>query len=204
MSKPLRRLVAAAALIAAPTSAHAHLINTSLGDFYDGLVHPLVALDNVLPWFALAILAAFQGPKNARWLLLTFPAGLLIGALVALKVPQLPLVPFVTLAIIAVVGLAVAATLKLPLPVLVAIGFVMALVGGYQNGQAAAAAADAWLFVLGVTAVGYVFVTLAAGCALAFLSGGGGWRSVALRASGSWVAAVGILALGMQVFVPGA
>ena len=49
---------------------------------------------------------------------------------------------------------------------------------------------------------GYGVVTIATGAAIAFLRVGGSWRLIALRASGSWVAAVGIMVLGLQFLTP--
>ena len=58
------------------------------------------------------------------------------------------------------------------------------------------------LFIAGLAIAGYAFMTLATALVIAFLRGHGGWRQIALRASGSWVAAVGIMTLGLQVFRP--
>ena len=64
-----RWLAATLALVAVPLEAQAHLVNTRLGDFYGGMLHPLTGFEDALPWLALAVLAAFQGPHRARWLL---------------------------------------------------------------------------------------------------------------------------------------
>jgi hypothetical protein len=61
---------------------------------------------------------------------------------------------------------------------------------------------DHLLFIGGMTAIGYMFMTLVIGSMTAFLQGGGGWRKIAARAGGSWVAAIGIMVLGLQLFRP--
>ncbi len=188
--------------MAAPATAHAHLVNTRLGDFYGGMMHPLTGVEDVIPWFAIAILAAFQGPKTARWLVVVFPLGLLAGAAASLVVPALPVTPVLSVAIIAATGLAVAVAIAVPAPVLAGLGAVIALLHGYSNGLAMTGSTDRLLFISGVTAIGYVYVTLVTGLAIWFLQGGGAWRQIALRASGSWVAAVGIMALGLQLRAP--
>ncbi len=185
------------------TTAQAHLVDTRLGDFYGGMLHPLTAFEEILPWLALAILAAFQGPKRARWLLAVFPLGLLAGGILSLVLPNPPFIPAVSVALIAITGLAVAAAVNVPLPVLIGLAAVMGLVHGYQNGRDMTVTTDQLLFVSGVTAIGYAVVTMATAGAIAFLKGAGGWRAIALRASGSWVAAVGILVLGLQFLKPG-
>jgi len=196
------RLVAAVVLLA-PSAAQAHLIDSRLGDFYGGVLHPLTAFEEILPWLALAALAAFQGAARARWLVLVFPLSLLAGcALSQLLNPSF--IPGITLALVAITGLAVAAAVRLPLPGLLGLAAVMGLVHGLQNGRAMTATTDQLLFIAGVTAVGYGVITIATGGAIAFLRGAGGWRPIALRASGSWVAAVGIMVLGLQFLTPGA
>jgi urease accessory protein len=194
------RLALMFALIGAPVDAHAHLVDTRLGDFYGGMLHPLTGLDNALPWLALAILAAFQGAQHARWLLVVFPISLFAGAALSLVVPMLPFLPTLSVASIAIIGLSVAAGVVMPLSLLICLGTVVGLLHGYQNGQAMTDSTDHLLFISGVTAIGYASVTLATGLAISFLRGGAGWRMIALRASGSWIAAVGIMALGLQFF----
>jgi hydrogenase/urease accessory protein HupE len=203
VSKLVYWLAATILLIGAPTAAQAHLVDTRLGDFYGGMLHPLTAFEEILPWLALAILAAFQGPKRARWLLAVFPLGLLAGGILSLVLPNPPFIPALSVALIAITGLAVAAAINVPLPVLIGLAAVMGLVHGYQNGREMTVTTDQLLFISGVTAIGYAVVTMATGSAIAFLKGAGGWRPIALRASGSWVAAVGILVLGLQFLKPG-
>ena len=192
-------LALALLLTAAPSDAHAHLVNTRLGDFYDGVLHPLTGFEDVLPWLALAILAAFQGPSRARWLLVAFPLGLLAGGGLWLAAPKLAFVPAIGAGLIAIVGLAVAAAIVLPLPVTIGLGAIVGLVHGYQNAQAMTVTTDHLLFMSGVAAIGYLSITLIGGAATAFLQGSGGWRAIALRAGGSWVAAIGIMILGLQL-----
>ncbi|WP_170149623.1 HupE/UreJ family protein [Rhodoplanes roseus] len=191
-----------AAVLALPTAAHAHLVDTRLGDFYGGALHPLTELQQILPWIALAALAAFQGARRARWVIAAFPLALLAGGLAALAVPAPPYESLVGIGLVAATGLALAAAARVPLPVLVGLAAVMGLLHGFQNGQGLPASTDRLLFLAGATAIGYVVMTLATGAALAFLRGVGGWRPIALRASGSWVAAVGIMVLGLQFFAP--
>lgn len=197
-----RWLTVAAALFAAPSAAHAHLVNTRLGDFYGGMLHPLTGVEDAVPWLALSILAALQGPRRARWLLAVFPIGLLAGCAISLVLPVMPVPPALSVSLIAITGLAVAAAVAVPLPALIGLGAVIALLHGYHNAQAMTESTDRLLFISGITAIGYVYITLATGLAIAFLQGGGGWRSIVLRASGSWVAAVGIMALGLQLRAP--
>jgi urease accessory protein len=190
-------------IIGMPADAHAHLVNTRLGDFYGGMLHPLSGLEDALAWLALAILAALQGPALARWLIAVFPLGLLVGSALALAVPGLPFMPGLGIALIAIVGVAVATAVTLPPVAFLALGATVALANGYQNGQAMTDATDHLLFIAGLTAVGYAFMTFVTALVIAFVQGHGGWRQIVLRASGSWVAAIGIMTLGLQMVRPG-
>lgn len=199
MRSELRLLLAAGALTCAPTMAQAHLVDTRLGDFYSGALHPLTDLEQVLPWIAFAALAAFQGAQRARWIVLAFPLALLAGGLLSQIAPGLPYTSVAGLLLVAGTGLAVALAAPLPLGALVSAAIVMGVLHGYLNGAAMASTTDRFLFLTGMTASGYAVFTLATGTAIAFLRGVGGWRPIALRAGGSWVAAVGIMVLGLHL-----
>ena len=54
-------LTLAVALAAAPP-AHAHLMNTGFGPFYDGLTHLFLTPEDLLPVVALALLAGCAAP----------------------------------------------------------------------------------------------------------------------------------------------
>jgi len=129
-----RRLAAALALAALPSRADAHLVNTRLGDFYDGALHPLIGFDFVLPWLAFAILAAFQGKERGRWLIGVFPLGLLAGALLSQVAPNLQFLPILNVGAFAIVGLLLAMALILPFRLFIALSVMIALVHGYENG----------------------------------------------------------------------
>jgi urease accessory protein len=194
------RAIAGIALICAlPADAQAHLVNTRLGDFYGGLLHPVTDAQTVALWSILGALAALQGPRTARWLIGIFPIALLAGAALSILTPGHAFVPMINVAFLAALGLMVAAAITIPLPIVIAVGAGIGLLHGYENGAAMTASTDWLLFICGLTAAGYVFVTMAMGLVLAFIEGNVGWRLVALRAGGSWVAAVGIMVLGLEM-----
>ncbi|MFS8035455.1 HupE/UreJ family protein [Xanthobacter sp. AM11] len=203
MKRLVRRIGTVGALalagVCAPTLAQAHLVDTRLGDFYSGALHPLTDFEQVLPWIALAVLAAFQGPERGRWVIVAFPLALLAGGVASQVLPPLPFSSAVGLFFVALMGLAVAVQASVPQPLLILAAVCIGLLHGYQNGEAMVASTDRLLFLSGVTVVGYAFVTLGTGGAIAFLRGAGGWRPIALRAAGSWVSAVGIMVLGLHL-----
>ncbi len=185
-------------LAAGPTTAHAHLVSARFGDFYGGALHPLTALEHVLPWLAMGILAGMQEPKWGRWILLAFPLGLASGTALALVIHDEPLVSTLNIASFVLVGTLVAAAWRLPKPLLIILGVAMGLTHGYENGTAMTAETNKLLFVSGVACVGYVVITLATAATLTFLRGEA-WRQIALRALGSWVTAVGLMLLAFRL-----
>jgi hydrogenase/urease accessory protein HupE len=70
-TKKIALAVALASLFAllSPSVASAHPIK-GVGDFYAGMLHPLTALEFLLPWIALSLFAGQQGRRAA---LLTLP-----------------------------------------------------------------------------------------------------------------------------------
>src|SRR5258706_1645313 len=121
-----RSLITALAILTA-TASQAHLVNSRLGDFYDGALHPMTGFEFALPWVALVILAALQGAVRGRWLILAFPIGLLSGAAISVFLPNLQFVQFVNIAAIAGIGLLVALAKPLATPVFLGLGFLVGL-----------------------------------------------------------------------------
>jgi urease accessory protein len=64
MSGPARAVLLALALW--PSLAEAHLVTTGLGPVYDGLVHFAMTPEDLIPTFALALLAGLRGASHSR------------------------------------------------------------------------------------------------------------------------------------------
>jgi urease accessory protein len=184
-----------AALAWAPPAA-AHTLDNRFGDFYAGVVHPLSALEHAPPFLALALLAGQQGEGAARWLVLAFPLALLVGAVLAATAPPLPAMGILNAASFIVLGLLLAAALRLPLPVLIALGALFGISHGYENGRAMAPDTAVHLFVLGVATVGGLITALVSAATID-LAEAAAWSRVAVRIAGSWIAAIGIMIIGL-------
>jgi hydrogenase/urease accessory protein HupE len=194
----LARLIPGAVLLvtlAGAGPAFAHSLSNRFGDFYGGVLHPATALEHALPIMAAGLLAGQQGEHAARWLVLVFPLALLLGAALGAGAPPLPAMALLNTASFVVLGLLVAAALRLPLPVLIALGAVFGISHGYENGRAVAPDAAVYLFVLGVAAVGGL-VTALVSAAIVDLSDAA-WSRVAVRIAGSWIAAIGLMMIGL-------
>ena len=95
-----------------------------------------------------------------------------------------------------VLGLLLAAAWRMPLALLIALGLLFGLSHGYENGSAMTAAATPYLFAPGVALSGFILTALAGAATLA-LSAGADWPRVAVRIAGSWIAAIGIMMIGL-------
>jgi hydrogenase/urease accessory protein HupE len=179
---------------AAPASAH--MLDNRFGDFYGGVLHPLTALEHALPILAVGLLAGQQGERAARWLVLAFPLALLIGAgLPAVIAAPLPSARLLNAASFVVLGLLVAAGWRLPLTLLIALGAVFGFGHGYENGRAMAPDTAVHLFVLGVASAGGIVTALVSAATLDLAARR--WSRVGVRILGSWIAAIGIMTIGL-------
>lgn len=184
-------LFAVLAVSAAP--AHAHLMNSGFGPFYDGLEHPLMSPEDLLPVAALTLLAALSGARYGRWLLATLPAAWMLGMMAgwALAFPGLP--AWTGAAATALAGVAVAADLRLPLAAVMGLGAAIGMLHGLANGGELPGSAGGLMAIAGTTACLAAIVALLAGQVVSLCAP---WTRLAVRISGSWIAAVGLLMIG--------
>ena len=176
------------------SAAHAHSSAKGVGDFYAGFLHPLTALEHVLPFLALGVLGGQQGQRS-QVALPVFWVALMLGAAAALWLPRVPGVDFANILSAFVFGALIAAALPLPALVYAALALVFGLSHGYANGLAVTASIKPYWFIPGL------------GLAALVVSGYGvvvtdyvlrrkiGWISTAVRVAGSWIAAIGMLVL---------
>jgi urease accessory protein len=176
-------------------SASAHTLDNRFGDFYGGVLHPLTALEHALPILALGLLAGQQGERAARWLVLVFPLALLIGAALAVMTPALPSMRFLNAASFVVLGLLVAAGRRLPLMLLIALGVLFGLSHGYENGRAMGPDTAVHLFVPGIAVAGGLVMALVSAATIDLAART--WARVGVRVVGSWIAAIGIMTIGL-------
>jgi urease accessory protein len=142
------------------------------------------------------LLAGQQGARTARWLLLVFPLALLLGAAFTTLAPALPWVPVVNTASFVLLGALVAGAWRLPLSAMVGLAALFGLSHGYQNGSAMTPRVAAHLFVPGVALIGFMAAAVVSAATLA-ISTRAEWLRIAVRVAGSWIAAIGILMIGV-------
>jgi len=193
--------ITATLLLAQPQAADAHIIASRLGDFYAGALHPLTDLQDLLLWSAMGVLAGSLGAAAGRWLVLVFPIGLLAGLLLGRAFGIAAAGPPVDAAMILLLGLLLAAAARIPTALLCAIGFGLAVVRGAANAGDLAPETDHVLFAAGLACAGYAAITLIMALTLAFRTDdaapAAAWRGIAIRALGGWIAAIGLMMVGL-------
>lgn len=179
-------------LLLLPGQAAAHLVSTRFGELYSGMLHPATSLQHLVPWIALGLLAGLQNAKTARWALLAFPGGTLIGLVVANLFPGIPFVETLNVASFVILGVLVALKIALAPSLFVLLVVLIGLCQGYAN-AAPEFHGFAWLlYAVGVGLAAYLSITLVSGFVHA-LASERSWGNIAVRAAGSWVAAAGAM-----------
>ena len=196
-AKAVRRAPAlAAGALLLPATCHAHLVTTGLGPFYDGVSHFALTPEDFLPALALALLAGQRGSRSGRLALFALPAAWLVGGLVGLALSTISSATALTTASFLALGGLVAAEAKLPPAWVAALAVVVGLLHGYPNGAAMAQARAGALGLTGIVATLFVLVALASAMVVAIRAP---WGRIAVRVSGSWIAAIGLLLLGWSL-----
>jgi hydrogenase/urease accessory protein HupE len=185
-------------VLAAATPAQAHLMNSGFGPFYDGLAHPLISPEDLLPAVAMTLLAGLGGARHGRCVLATLPPAWLVGMAAGWAI-GLPAAPAWLIAVVtAVIGMLVASDARLPLAAVIAAAAALGTLHGYDNGHDLAATTGGLVAIAGIACSLFAIVSLLAGQTAVLRAQ---WARLAVRISGSWIAAVGLLMLGWSVRV---
>jgi hydrogenase/urease accessory protein HupE len=192
----VRAFLLTVGLLAAATPAHAHLMNSGFGPFYDGLAHPLLSPEDLLPALAMILLAGLGGARHGRFVLATLPLAWLAGMAGgwAIGLPGAP--AWLTAVVTALLGALVASDLRLPLMLVVAIAALLGALHGYDNGRDLAATTGALVAIIGIACSLFAITSLIAGQVAVIKAP---WARLAVRISGSWIAAVGMLMFGWSM-----
>jgi urease accessory protein len=195
MSKVRKTIMFAAALGAlAPLPAFAHPMQ-GVGDFYAGMLHPVMTIETVLPLVAFSLLAGQQQRETAIYLLAAFPATLIVGAFLASLLDAPSSLGIVELILTAAFGILVAFARRLPSWLLVALGAVLGISAGWANAGELVGQASRFRFIAGFAVVGLLLLVYGNGLVRNLKWE---WTQIAVRVVGSWIAAVSILVLGLR------
>ena len=193
LAKFCRYSLALSCLSLLPDTAHAHLMSTGFGPFYDGIMHLTMSPDDLLGVLALALLAGLLGASHGRAVLFSLTASWLFGGLIGLQLNQEISLPVVNTLSFLIVGVLVALDRKLPLALVTALSIVLGLFHGFFNGTAMAEAGGGLVALLGIATGTFVITAFAATFVISLRPA---WTRIAVRVAGSWIAAIGLLLLG--------
>ena len=183
-------LAAVAVVLLHPHAAAAHT-NANLGDLYQGLLQPLFHPEFLLAGLAVALWSTQQDGRGAFGTCAGFTAGVLAGSALALLGLAGHATARAPVAVMLLVGPLVAAALRVPLAVGVALGSLAGLVQGYAGTAAELPQiAQPLLWTIGL-ALGVALLGTYANAVVLRLSAF--WMRVAVRIAGSWIAAIGLL-----------
>lgn len=205
MTRAQLALVVALAASAAPRAASAHLVGVEFGDFYAGALHLVMAPESLAALAALAITAAAQPREVARWMLLALPLGLACGVGIAFlarggETSTLTIGVVIALSL-AVPGVLGVAAMKLSVALVAAVAAVIGASLGWVNGLAAVGAPVDWsLYAPGVISAGTVVGTIAIALSVATTTHAD-WAAMIRRVVASWIAAAGVVFLGVTIAV---
>lgn len=189
-----RFLLLVVALLLLPANASAHLVTTGMGPVYDGIGHLLLTPEDLISAVAIAIYAGLRGTETGRWTLLFLPLSWLFGGAAGLMVESAPSFPMPIISFLLLGGL-IAADAYLPKRMVLFIVAAIGTIHGFFNG-AAMVGGPAMLGLLGISSTLFILVALASAVVGSFQAA---WTRIAVRVTGSWIAAVGILMLGWYV-----
>jgi hypothetical protein len=175
----------------------AHLMNTGLGPFYDGLAHFFTTPEDLLPVLALSILAGLRGAPGGRAALFVLPPAWILGGAVGRAFTPHWIWPVASAALTVLVGALAAADRPISARWIGGLAAVLGLWHGAWNGiELARAGAAALGNLIGVATAAFVVVAIVA----AFTSTVRvAWGRIAVRVGGSWIAAAGLFMLGWSL-----
>lgn len=190
----LTRFLALAAF-ALPVLAHAHPGHDGhelTWDFAGGASHPLLGLDHLIAMVAVGLWAAQLGGRS-RWLLpVAFVGFMVLGALAGHAGQTFPGVEQAIAASILVLGLLIAATVRLPLAAGMAVVGGFALFHGVAHGAEMPATAGGLAYGLGFAVTTALLHAIGLGVGSAIKE-----RQQAVRIAGGAVALAGALAFAL-------
>ena len=192
-----RRGFFAAALVTLPGGAVAHSPMPGIGDFYGGILHPILVLPHML---VLLVFGLLVGQRGVRAMQITYPPfmlAMIVGLFLAGFQRQLTLPYEIILLLLALVcGLLVAAQRPPPELMLAVLGVALALLIGMDSGVADRDRRETFAALLGCWLGATLVLIVVAGMAeMANQS----WQRIVLRVIGSWTAASGALVLALAL-----
>jgi urease accessory protein len=194
-------LGAAGILIAVPATAAAHDLSMRYGAFLGAAAHVLTEADHLAAFAAIGLLAGQHAGRPRTAALAAFALALLLGLAGPLAAPALRGLESVegvfSAATLLLTGALVAGARPLPMWLVAAVGIAVGGVQGLANGLAIEDGARAAASLLGAASAALLIAAI--GTAIAPITSTNAPARIAVRVVGSWVAAMGLLLLGLAV-----
>ncbi len=127
-----KSLIAAFGLLIWPSYASAHLVTTGLGPVYDGIGHLVMTPEDLIPALAIALFAGLRGAVPGRRALFVLPLAWFAGGLLGVAIECMSALPLPAVSFV-ILGVLIAADLKLTPKWFTAIVFVVGFVHGVLN-----------------------------------------------------------------------
>ncbi len=168
-----------------------------IGDFYGGILHPVLVLPHMLVLLVFALLVGQRGVRAMQFTYPSFMLAMIVGLFFAGFQRQLALPYEIILLLVALVcGLLVAAQRPPPELMLAVLGIAVALLIGMDSGVPDRGRRETFAALFGCWLGATLVLIVVAGIAeLAHRS----WQRVVLRVIGSWTAASGALVLALAL-----
>ena len=179
-----------------PASAHGAI--PGAGDFYNGMLHPLLDPTYLLAFISLGLLIGQHAPISGQFALPTFALAL-IAALAAPPIMPAPFPQPVVLGLVLVAGLLVAISLDIGAYVPSLFGAVFGGLIGINSKLDAILEGLSWQFLAG-SALGACIAVVLLGGLIAALDQP--WQRIGVRVLGSWTAASAFLVIALAVASP--
>lgn len=135
---------------ALPSFAYAHTGVGEAGGFMHGLMHPVGGLDHVCAMLAVGLWAAQMGGRSVWAVPLTFVGVMALGSALGTQGIALPFVESGIALSVLLLGVLIAAAVRLPLWLSSSMAGAFALWHGHAHGAEIPAAASAMAYVLGL------------------------------------------------------
>lgn len=174
-------------------SAEAHLVQTGFGTFYDGVVHLVITPTDLMVVLGFGLLAGLGGKALARGVLLILPAAWAAGGVVGMTWPVDIALAWLTTLTFGLVGIMIAANVRLPVPAGVALAALAGGLHGFVNGATMAPGGADGLALTGVAVLAFTLVTLLSAIVASLRAP---WMRVVVRVAGSWMTAIAMLMIG--------
>jgi hydrogenase/urease accessory protein HupE len=147
--------------------------------------------EDLVPALAIALFAGLRGAAPGRRALFVLPLAWFVGGILGVVIEDLPTFPAAGISFV-VLGVLVAADLKLSPKWFTAIVIVVGLVHGVLNGVALKEGAGI-LGLIGIMASLFVILAIVSAFIVSLKKP---WARIVVRVAGSWVAAIGMLMFG--------